>query len=135
MTDIATFLHACYCEHSGQQITLTMPRIYAWEAWKLRGWTEKDLVLCLRYVAAEIQGRRKWPGAIQFRNLIERPEIFEEELSTARATSRVKRTDSGLDDVKRATGRIDADKATEKPVGQILREGKLFRELLAREGL
>lgn len=98
-------LHAAYCRETGQQIELTMPRWFSLEAFRAKGWTEADLKLVVAHLQRKIRLGRKWPSALLFRNLIERLDYFEEELSEARAMARAPKIDKGKSDVLRATDR------------------------------
>ena len=48
--DAIRALHVHYCEHTGNALSLTIPRMDAWSQWMAHGWTAADLKLVLAYI-------------------------------------------------------------------------------------
>lgn len=130
-TPNATRLHNLYCSLTGLQLKLMMREVFAWNAFTAHGFTEDDLRLVVPHLKAKIKAGRKWPSALLFRNLIEREDFFNEELSEAKALARVPKVDKGRESVLRATGRPPQVKDNVTTAGQAAFEAfKKFRESL-----
>lgn len=130
-TELATDLHAAYCSLTGMDLPLTMQRIFSWTAFKAKGWTKEDLALVIRHLQRKIRLARKWPSALLFRNLIERLDYFDEELSEARAMARAPKIDKGKADVLRATDRHHEPPTSQcKTCEQVMKEHQQMAALL-----
>lgn len=81
--------HEAYQQATGLNVILTMPKIYAWEAWMAHGWTIADLRMTVRYVKGKIRDGQNTMSALAFRNLIERPDWFDEFRAEAACAARV----------------------------------------------
>ena len=81
-------LHGIYAGQTGQAVRLDMSRIYQWEVWLAKGFTNADLFDLIRHLRAEIRAGNRRPGCLKFSNLIGLPESFEEDLAQLRATQR-----------------------------------------------
>lgn len=86
-TDPIRVLHDAYCRMARCQLTLTMDRLYYWSDFKAKGFTVDDLSLVIRYLDSEIRTGRRFEGSKKFSNLIQRLDMFEEELSLANGWS------------------------------------------------
>lgn len=117
-TPRATQFHNLYCSLTGLQLKLMMREVFAWSAFVAHGFTEDDLRLVVPHIKAKIKAGRKWPSALLFRNLIEREDLFNEELSEAKAASRVPKVDQGKEEVLRATGRPTQHTYKVTPAGE-----------------
>jgi len=87
MTPIES-IHKVYCDATGQQIRLAYDRERFWAVFIADGFTAEDVALVCRYLVKAIKAGDRNPGSIRFRNLIERPDLFEEELALAKAAQR-----------------------------------------------
>lgn len=108
MTPIS--LHAIYCRESGHIVHFrTGPADTRCErAWIefAKVFTETDLVLVLRTLRRGVKSGERKPGCLRFSNLIERLDLFDEELAMARASERnARRPETNREAVLRATGR------------------------------
>jgi len=95
-------LHSSFCASTGVTLRLGIGeynRERAWHVYVQSGFTEHDLLLVINHLKREIREKRRFPGALRFSNLIERPELFEEELGLARALAR-RPKETALDRVK-----------------------------------
>lgn len=81
-------IHATYNRLTESQLTLTFDRIYWWECWLAKGFTESDLALVVGHIQKGIKDGTRHRGALRWSHLIQEPEHFEEELSLARAEAR-----------------------------------------------
>lgn len=119
-------LHTAYCQATGLALLFTFARLRAWELWSVNGWTAEDLRLVVRHLKTKIAADRKWPSALQFRNLIERTDLFEEELAEARAHARRPVT-SERERVLQASGRPPRPPAPPaQSAGAVLDKAKAF---------
>lgn len=87
-TPKATSIHSAYCRLAQADLTLTMDRLYYWNAWLSRGFTEADLRLVIRYLLHEVKAGRRFPGSLKWCNLIQNADRFEEDLALARGWER-----------------------------------------------
>jgi hypothetical protein len=111
---------------------MDMPKIMAWSMWQAHGWTAEDLKLVVRHLKTKIAQERKWPSALQFRNLIERPDLFEEELAEARALARIPVIDPGRKQALLATGRSTQVVQTEpRPAGDVIAAARALEDFRA----
>jgi hypothetical protein len=130
-TRMASELHQAYCAAVGYEVALTLQRIFAWEAWKARGWTKDDLLLVISHLKSKIRAGRKWDSCLRFYQLICRLEDFEEELCAARALARKPKMDAGKAQVLRATHRPDEPPAkAPRTAAQIIAADLELRKLL-----
>ena len=81
-------LHGIYTRQTGQAVRLDMGRIYLWEVWLAKGFTNSDLFDLIRHLRAEIREGNRRPGCLKFSNLIGLPDAFEEDLAQLRAATR-----------------------------------------------
>lgn len=81
-------LHRAYCRLAGASLALTFDRIYWWECWRAKGWTEQDLALVIKHIQRGVDIGTRHYGALKWSNLIQRLDNFEEELAEAKATVR-----------------------------------------------
>ena len=93
--EIVRAFHAAYVRETGLPISLGFDRQRAWhELLKLEfgdppaPLAVADLLLVIRYLKAGIARQERNPGCLRFRNLIEQPDYFEEELAMARKVLR-----------------------------------------------
>lgn len=125
-------LHKAYCDTSGFPLALTMDRIFMWERWQLRRWTQADLVQVLTYLKRKSDSGQHWArNALMFSALIRDESRFEELLAEVRAQARVKQVNLGKAQALRATGR-DATAPTSEPrsAAQVLRGDEALKALL-----
>ena len=125
-------LHEAYCRGSGLPVSLSMERIWLWEAWMSHGWTEADLLMVLAYLKRKSDSGQHWArNALQFSSLIRDCSRYEELLMECRAQARVKQVNLGKAQVLRATGR-DATAPTSEPrsAAQVLRGDEALKALL-----
>lgn len=136
MTDITGkigALHKVYEEVSGLPVQLTLSRIWAWEAWLAKGWTEADLRLVMGHLKRRSSAAPVWAKMhMMFTKFVADPERFEELLSEARAIARVPRVDPDKAAVLRATHRPTQPEPNKaKTPDQIMRESEALKALLA----
>lgn len=85
--------HETFCRETGVSLRLGLGEYFREQAWarfiKL-GFKVEDLQLVCRYLKSQILQAKRNAGALRFSNLIERPEMFEEELQLARGAQRQK---------------------------------------------
>lgn len=113
---------------TGLNLELTMQRIYTWEAWTTHGWTREDLRVCIRYLKGRIRERVRQPECLKFRNLIERPDIFEEELSMAHALSRRPKPNPEKDATLKGTGRQESAAPLARSAAEIMAGDEALRK-------
>ena len=100
-------LHAMFCDLTDASLTLNLYRMDIWRLWARRGLGEEDLKLVVTHLRRGIRDGKRNLGALRFSNLIERPDLFEEEVSQARAELRNARPQATPKDrVLSATGRV-----------------------------
>jgi hypothetical protein len=97
-------LHANYVGLTGMDVALTLPRMYAWEAWQARGFTMKDLAAVIRLRAIKARDRQRGP-ALGFHGMIEDLDRFEEDAAEARARNRKRVYPPGKRAVLKSTSR------------------------------
>lgn len=134
MTDITAALkslHETYVTVSGLKLEFTFQRLHAWELWRARGWEKPELLLVLGFLKEAIRSGRRWNGALGFRALIEKTDVFEEHLAEARAWGRIPRMDAGKREVLRATGRLEPIRAKSRSAAEILRDDQAFKDFQA----
>lgn len=78
-------LHAEYVRLTGLDVALSLPRMFAWEQFMVRGFTGGDLAQVVRL--RRIKARERGP-ALAFHWLVEDLDHFEEDLAEARARAR-----------------------------------------------
>lgn len=132
-TTKARALHTVYEQVSGLPVQLTLNRIWAWEAWIAKGWTEADLRLVMAHLKRRSSSAKVWATMnMMFTKFIADPSNFEELLSEARALSRVPRVDPGRAAVLRATHRpTTPEQPAAKSAEQVLRETEALNKLRA----
>lgn len=135
MTDITgkiSALHKVYEQVSGLPVQLTLNRIWAWEAWMAKGWTEADLRLVMNHLKNRRPNAKVWATMnMMFTKFIADPENFAELLAEARAIARVPRFDPGKTDVLRGTNRPDKPEPSKpKTAEQVIRESDALKALL-----
>lgn len=99
-------LHAAYQRLTGLSVTLSTFRVYCWEHWVSRGWTQADLELVIRLIKDKMS-KPVQLSCLRFGRLISDVERFEEDLSEARARYRKKVYPKGKAAVLRAIKRPD----------------------------
>lgn len=121
-------LHKVYEDVSGLPVQLTLNRIWAWEAWLAKGWTEADLRLVMAHLKRRSSAAPVWAKMnMMFTRFIGSPDVFEELLSEARAVARVPRYTPGKESVLRATNRPTRPlPPKERTADQIMRDSKAF---------
>lgn len=131
----ANALHAEYCRLSGLDLRMSMKHVYAWHEWQTNGkFGPDDLVLVFGWIAHQKRTRGLTYGT-GFDRLIRDLDRFAELLANAKAHAR-RPVPTNKDKILEATGRPpETQPKPAKSAEQIMRESKLFRELLAREGL
>lgn len=128
-------LHSQYCQLAGLDLRMSMQHVYAWHAWQTNGkFGPEDLVLVFGWIALQ-KRTRGLTYSTGFDRLIRDLDRFAELLANAKAEARRPKPTS-KDKILEASGRPPATQPKPaKTAEQIMRESKLFRELLAREGL
>ncbi len=131
-TPIAQALHDCYVRRSGLAVPFTMERLYAWNVWRSRGFTEGDLEAVIAIVKRKIAAGQKWDGSLGFKALIENISHFEEMLAEARAWARKPKVNSARASVLRATFRpVEEPKSNAQTSGDVLAAAKAFEAFRA----
>lgn len=135
MTDITTkigALHKVYEQVSGLPVQLNLSRVFAWETWLSKGWTEGDLRLVMAHLKRRSGSAPVWAKMnMMFTKFIADPQTFEELLSEARALARVPKFDPGKAQVLRDTRRSDKpDPSKPKTPEQVMRESEALKALL-----
>lgn len=132
MNKVVGPLHKVYEDLSGLPVELSLNRIFAWERWKAKGWTEDDLRLVLSHIKNRSRSYPVWAKIhMMFTKLIADTENFAELLSEARAMARIRHVEPGKAKVLRATRRpADPQMSTEKTPEQIIRESEALKKLL-----
>ena len=98
------YLHAEYCERTHLEIPFTDEVNTSW--WQWVSWrspfafTATDLMLVIAWLRLEIRAGRRHPSCLEFANLIENPELFEQYLGLAQRWSRLHH--AGAESVARA---------------------------------
>lgn len=87
MTDIE-ILHQSYCEATTFELKLAYDRERSWFEFIKAGFTRDDLKMVIFHLVKGIQKGERREGCLRFRNLIQRLDLFEEELNLARAFQR-----------------------------------------------
>ncbi len=132
-------LNNCYIRESGMESKPFLSKEFAWGNWSKHGFNEADLVQVLRYLRKQVKAGQRKPASMLFRNLIEYPENFEQELCLSKeAIINGKRSESPKAAILRATGRPTQPEQPARPVGQVIRNDKAFeafREQMKAEGL
>lgn len=124
-------LHDEYARLTGLVVPLTLPRIYAWEAWIASKHTAADLALVVGHLRTKIHDRGRLMGALSFHRLIEMLDWFDEDLAEARALARRHRVPPNREAVLRATGRKSEPPPTPaRSVGEILAAEAALRRFL-----
>lgn len=135
MIDVTTkigALHKVYEQVSGLPVQLTLNRIWAWEAWMAKGWTEADLRLVMAHLKRRSGSAPVWAKMhMMFTKFIADPQTFEELLSEAKAIARVPKFDPGKASVLRGTNRPDKPEPSKpKTAEQVIRESDALKALL-----
>lgn len=87
-TEIEAY-HAMYCLSTGQEIRLdAFDRERVWYEFIKFGFTVEDVGYVGRFLVRAVEKGDRNPGCLRFKNLIERPDMFEEELQLVRAQMR-----------------------------------------------
>lgn len=89
-----TDLHRIFCTLTRAELRLGLgeySRERAWVEFVRAGFTAEDLRTVIHYLQVQIKAGERRPGCLRFRNLIERLEDFEEELSLAKIELKRKR--------------------------------------------
>lgn len=81
-------LHGIYTRQTGQTVRLDMQRIFTWEAWLAKGFSNADLFDLIRHLRDEIRKGNRSPAALKFTNLVGNADFFEEDLALLRASTR-----------------------------------------------
>ncbi len=118
-------IHALYCRLTGRQLPLDMGLAFRWELWESRGWTEADLRLVIGHIQSLIKQERRRPESLRLYNLIN-PERFAEDLSEARALSRVHKP-MPRDRVLAASGRPNTGcECNARSAAQVMADNRAF---------
>lgn len=136
MTDITGkigYLHKVYEDVSGLPVPLSLNRVFAWESFLAKGYTEADLRLVMGHLKRRTQSVPVWAKMnMMFTKFIGDLENFAELLSEARALARVPRVDPEKAAVLRATHRPTKPEPNKaKTPDQIMRESEALKALLA----
>lgn len=103
---------------------------FAWGNWSKHGFIEADLVQVLRYLRKQVKKGERKPASMLFRNLIEYPENFEQELSLSKEDLlRQKNAPDARQSILRAAGYQDKVKDTARPVSDVLTAAKALDDL------
>lgn len=78
-------LHEWFCKATGQSIPLRMDMLNRWIDWLMAGHNGPEMARVLRYLRAEINCKRRNPGALKLSSLLD-IQKFEEDLGLATAT-------------------------------------------------
>jgi hypothetical protein len=99
-------LHAVYTGMTQLRISLDMGRIFQWDCWLAKGFTESDL----RAVIIMLKAKNKAGGkySLNFSRIIRDADWFDELRAEATAKAREVKLPSARAAVLRATGRSDA---------------------------
>ncbi len=81
-------LHSTYCRLVGDELRLTLDRMYWWDHWALNGWGAPELELVIRHIQSQIRKGKRFEGALRWSRLIQQADNFGEELILARAEKR-----------------------------------------------
>ena len=133
ITDNIKRLHTVYEQVSGLPVQLSLNRMWAWEAWIAKGWTETDLRLVMGHLKRRSSAAPVWAKMnMMFTKFVADPERFEELLSEARAIARVPKVEPEKAAVLRATHRPNEPEPNKaKTADQIMRESEALKALLA----
>ena len=124
-------LNSTYVRESGMESKPFLSKEFAWGNWSKHGFTETDLVQVLRYLRKQVKSGERKPASMLFRNLIEYPENFEQELSLSKeALLRYKAPESPRQSILRAAGRPEQPKDNCKPVADIMQQHALMAKKL-----
>ena len=95
--EIVRNFHAAYCRETDLPVSLGFDRQRSWDILLSMPFgdppaslTIGDLELVIRYLRKGIAKGDRNPGCLRFRNLIEQPDYFEEELAMARKVARLR---------------------------------------------
>lgn len=131
-TPAIELMHRAYTSITGLHYTLDRRRMDAWRNWLGHGWTKADLVLVVDRLRKKIFRGQKWQSSLNFKNLIERVDYFEEELVEARAFARRPVIDIGKAQVMEQTGRkLEAPPVKTKTAGDVMDGARAFAEFKA----
>ncbi len=123
-------LNDIYITESGMESKPFLSKEFAWGNWSRHGFTESDLVQVLRYLRKQTKSGQRKPASMLFRNLIEYPENFEQELSLSKeAIINGKRTESPKAEIMRAAGYESTPKAEARQVGDVIAAAKALDDL------
>lgn len=131
--DAITKLHEKYCGLTGLRVPLTLGRIWNWEQWCLKGYSEADLEVTIQFLQQKIKANRKTISCLKFSNLIGNTEWFDEDLAEARAIARQPRT-TPREKILQATGRKEPEKVTCRSAADVLAGIRAFEEFKALRG-
>lgn len=81
-------LHAKYCALTAFELRLLPQREYAWHQYVTSDFTEDDLCVVIRFLKHQIKQDLRRPQSLKFHNLIDRLDLFEEDLQEALAWRR-----------------------------------------------
>lgn len=125
-------LHTKFCALVPEGACVLMHREHDW--WDWREWrkdqpfTVEDLVTVVRYRRALIAKGSQFPACLKFSYLVGRPDLFEEDLSMARAAPKPK---TDRDKVLEASGRPAApEKPPRMAAGLVLEALSKLREVI-----
>lgn len=102
---------------------------FAWANWSRHGFSESDLVQVLRYLRSQVRRGERKPASMLFRNLIEYPENFEQELSLSKEARLQKKPETPRQEILRAAGRPEQPKEKVQSVKSIL-EGQALTDFM-----
>lgn len=130
MTEDHSQIHSIYCQLTQRDMPYSMQMHFAWNAWKYHGWGEDELKLVVNHIKNLIAKGRRYPESFRFNNLIMDTIRFQEDLSEARALSRIPKLDQGKASVLKATGRpVQPATPDAKPAGEILSRMEIAKRL------
>ena len=131
-------LNDCYVRESGMESKPFLSKEFAWANWSKHGFTEQDLTQVLRYLRKQVKKGERKPASMLFRNLIEYPENFEQELSLSKEALLQKPPPDARSRVLAQAGMATEKKTEARPVGSIIGSCKAFEEFkeqMRKEGL
>lgn len=123
-------LHDLYCKLTNREMPLSITMIFSWVQWKSHGWGEDELHLVVNHIKTMISKGRRYRESFRFNNLIMDTMRFQEDLSEARALSRIPKVDQGKASVLRGTFRpAEPSTPDAKPAGEILSRMEIAKRL------
>jgi hypothetical protein len=106
-------LHSAYCRLTRRDVAWNMSRLWVWEQYAARLFSEADLALMVKYLRLRISQGRRHPESLKFSTLLHDLDKFEEDLLEAKQEFRKPTVNRERASTLRATGRSALPKAKE----------------------